>query len=201
MWQKIRTTFTYAYDHFRDDYDFFYIAGDDTYAAVDNMRAYLDGPEVKQLEEGYMDVISNHLQHSNGKKWVDIHPRPLYFGSAAPHNTVVFPGGGPGYTLNQAVLEVFGTKGMDFLPNVTDSREDVFTRSVFFSDIGIILSNTMDDHGRRHYLVLDTDVSGTFYVDQPGSDTPKLIRLKYNITPAIGLNSVLEQGIAFHTQK
>ena len=53
MWQKIRSMWTYAYNHYIDDFDFFYICGDNTYLSIPNMRAYLDGPEVYALEYGY----------------------------------------------------------------------------------------------------------------------------------------------------
>ena len=39
MWQKIRSMWAYAYDNYRNDYDFFHIGGDDMYVVVDNLRA------------------------------------------------------------------------------------------------------------------------------------------------------------------
>ena len=154
---------------------------------------------MKRLEEGYVDIISKHSEHSRvSRKWVDVRPRPLYFGLPVIRRTTVFPGGGPGYTLNRAALEVFGTKGMaEFLSDATDPREDLFIGS-FFSSNGIFLSNTVDDHGGRRYLALDADIAGTYFEGQIGPDLPRELKKKYNITFATGLNSVSEQGIAFH---
>ena len=50
MWQKVRSMWAYVNDNYKDDYDFFYICGDDVYVAVENLRAYLDGPEIERLD-------------------------------------------------------------------------------------------------------------------------------------------------------
>ena len=57
--KKIRSIWAYAYNHYLNEYDFFFICGDDTYVAVENMRAYVDGPEVERLERGFIDALMN----------------------------------------------------------------------------------------------------------------------------------------------
>ena len=61
MWQKIRSMWAYAHDNFLHDYDYFHIAGDDAYVVVDNMKAYLQGEQIKRLLNGYIDNISSSL--------------------------------------------------------------------------------------------------------------------------------------------
>jgi hypothetical protein len=53
---------TYAYDHYIDDFDYFYICGDDTYVLVDHMRHFLLGDHMKRLQNGYLDKFSLFLR-------------------------------------------------------------------------------------------------------------------------------------------
>lgn len=41
MWQKTRSIFRHIHKHFMHDYDYFFVCGDDTYAILENMYAYL----------------------------------------------------------------------------------------------------------------------------------------------------------------
>jgi len=156
MWQKIRSMWAYAYDHFLDEYDFFHIAGDDVYMVIENLRSFLDGPDVIRLEDGYLDEISIKMKASKWDK--EKGPRPLIIGLPFSPKKTLSPGlntvprGGPGYTLNRAALEFFGKAGkMDsFLKDNIDSREDVFVGS-FFQGNGIYLSHTLDRTGGLRY--------------------------------------------------
>jgi len=153
MWQKIRSMWAYAYDHFLDEYDFFHIAGDDVYMVIENLRSFLDGPDIIRQEDGYLDETSIKMKASKWDK--EKGPRPLIIGLPMPHykkGLNIFPRGGPGYTLNRAALEFFGKAGkMDsFLKDNIDSREDVFVGS-FFQGNGIYLSHTLDRTGGLRY--------------------------------------------------
>jgi len=67
MWQKLRSIWGYVYDNYLDECNYFYIGGDDVLVAVDNLRSYLNGPEV-------VDEIA----HIHGKVVVEM-PLPLFF--------------------------------------------------------------------------------------------------------------------------
>lgn len=41
MWGKTRFGFKYAWDHYKDEYDWFMKADDDTYVIVDNLKKFL----------------------------------------------------------------------------------------------------------------------------------------------------------------
>jgi len=41
LWRKATLTFTYIYENYLNDHDWFFKADDDTYALIDNMREYL----------------------------------------------------------------------------------------------------------------------------------------------------------------
>eukprot|EP00957_Ditylum_brightwellii_P176191 13415612-Ditylum_brightwellii.AAC.1 len=151
MWQKIRSMWAYAYQY-REEYDFFHIAGDDVYIAIDNMQAYFDSTEVIPLEDGYMDVISSHRSFRNkAEKWKDIRPRLLLFGIPMPHKGMLVPAGGPGYTLNRAVVELFIDKILSTcLATNRDPCEDVFVGSCF-NEHGVMLSVTKDTNNADRY--------------------------------------------------
>ncbi|CAJ1942704.1 unnamed protein product [Cylindrotheca closterium] len=86
MWQKVRSIWAYAYDNYIEDFDYFYLAGDDTHVIVENLRAYLEslGPRAKS--------------------------EPLYLGHWIPdisgQTGDYFCGGGAGYLLNKKALRM-----------------------------------------------------------------------------------------------
>ena len=121
----------------------------------DNLRAYVLSDEIKRLEDGYIDVFNNKV--ANAAKAAKVRPRPLLLG--APHfrggKGMTFPDGGPGYTFNQAALDLFATECLPhFLPNNTDPREDVFVGSCFL-DNDILVSHTRDEQGGGRYIDID----------------------------------------------
>lgn len=90
MWQKTRMLWKVVHDRFLDSFDYFYLAGDDVYLLVENLRAFLR--ELEALE-------------SNG---TNARSKPRHFGSWLPARSMV--AGGPGYVLNRAALEQYAGK-------------------------------------------------------------------------------------------
>ena len=41
MWQKTRSILSYMHDNYLDEFEYFYLAGDDTHLIVENLRNYL----------------------------------------------------------------------------------------------------------------------------------------------------------------
>ena len=156
MWQKVRSIWGYAYDHFLEDYDYFHISGDDSYVVVDNMKAYLMGEQVSRLLKGHIDILSR-LFYSSTKRWETIEAgqeRPLLLGAPHPFRHSIFPIGGPGYTLNREAVRLLVEKGGPLdteLVNNEDPREDVFIASLLWT-IGVIVSDTRDETGAFRYL-------------------------------------------------
>ncbi len=151
MWQKIRSMWTYAYDHYVQDYDYFYIAGDDTYVLMDNMRLFLRSQQVERLKNGHLDRISRYYVDHGFNTTAHMRPRPLVFGTPMMYPDIpVFAGGG-GYILNQAALKMWGELGVDyFKAEIRDSREDVFMGKFFFQH-GVYISDTQDEEGRWRF--------------------------------------------------
>jgi glycoprotein-N-acetylgalactosamine 3-beta-galactosyltransferase len=52
IWQKVRSMWSYIYDNFYDDYDWFHIGGDDLYLIVENLRLYLESEEIRTAANG-----------------------------------------------------------------------------------------------------------------------------------------------------
>ena len=52
IWQKTRANWAYIYDNYYNDYDWFHIGGDDLYVLVENLRLYLESPEIQLAVKG-----------------------------------------------------------------------------------------------------------------------------------------------------
>lgn len=52
IWQKVRSIWSYVYDHYYHDYDWFHIGGDDLYLIVNNLRYYLESDEIQWAAQG-----------------------------------------------------------------------------------------------------------------------------------------------------
>lgn len=83
MWEKVRSTWSYVYQHYLRDYDWFYIAGDNTFVVAENLKnALVEYP---------------------------IDEKPMYVGFAmtrTPYKRKSYCGGGAGYTLNREAVRV-----------------------------------------------------------------------------------------------
>jgi len=197
MWQKMRSMWAYAYDHYKDDYDFFNICGDDVYVAVDNLRAFVDGPQVMRLEKGYKDAIAKHYIRIDKKELPYMNPKPLIFGSPMPHRGCLFPAGGSGYTMNRAALALLVEVGLpSFLPDAIDSREDVFVGS-FFCKQRVYLSDSRDSLGGLRY----GETAQQAYDMKNGKNSVRnedKMKIKMGLDFRTGIDSASAQHIAFH---
>jgi len=199
--KKIRSMWAYAYDHYRDEFDFFHIAGDDTYIAVDNLRSFLDGPHVIRLEEGHLDEISSHPHYrKRATRWINKGniSRPLIFGVPCPYNRLVYPAGGPGYTLNRAALEVFANSGFG-LPEIRelyDSREDVFIGETLARQ-GVYVSHVLDQ-SKGWRFGESAEFSSNHKKNEPSFYEWKSISDKFGLQAGDHLNSISKEASAFH---
>jgi len=207
MWQKIRSMWAYAYDHYLDDYDFFHIAGDDVFMVIENLRSFLDGPDVLRLENGYLDEISSRPEYRKmASKWASsdfyhgvhgLSSRPLYFGTPAKYKGL-FPCGGPGYTLNRAALQFFGMNGVDsHHSEVRDSREDVFIGG-WFEKQGLVLSHVHDRFNATRVG------SSALWIGSEKKNVPmvcpgvKFLRNEYGLVGGKYVDGISEEFLSFH---
>jgi hypothetical protein len=200
MWQKVRSMWAYAHDYYfdgNDEFDAYYIGGDDVYVAVDNLRAYLLSEQVEKLQNGHLDTISQ--RHQDAQKWATVRPRPLLLATPIYRgNKGIYPSGGPGYTLNRAALDLFGTEGLSkFYVNNTDSREDAYMGG-FFQERGIYTTDTRDEKGAWRYMIEGLETMYKF----DGVISPivplKMKDLYKNLTYYPSIDGVSSQAVSFH---
>jgi hypothetical protein len=194
MWQKVRSMWAYVHNNYRNEYDFFYICGDDVYVAVENLRAYLDGPDVERLENGHVDGILKYYKYIYSKKWEEKRPRPLLLGTPFMYRKCPCPDGGAGYVMNPQALDLFYSNLPYHLHNVTDPREDLFVGLSFCSQ-GMYLSdsrNSLDD-GWRFWHGASLAFSG-----KGAPNAPKYLEQLFGFPFMTEMDAISEQQISFH---
>ena len=142
MWQKVRSMWSYVYDNYYQDYDWFHIGGDDMYVLVENLRLYLESEEI-QLAASEGHLSSNKIT-------------PLYLGQRFKHTgdpNNMYNAGGSGYTINKATLKALVVDCFPgFFPHRMTSEEDLFTARCLKSRFGVYPLITTDDEGGERYL-------------------------------------------------
>ena len=148
MWQKSRSIWAYIYDNYLQEYDFFYLSGDDTHVIVENLRSFL---------QSMVDNLMNY---------------PLYLGHWIPdlydrnnnktENPYYFIGGGPGYVLNRKAVQILVE---DVLPNcgttTVNSAEDRILGYCFRTIAGVLGNNTVDLEGSQRFHGMDPSFVAT----------------------------------------
>jgi glycoprotein-N-acetylgalactosamine 3-beta-galactosyltransferase len=133
MWQKSRSIWKFIGDHYLEDYDYFFLGGEDLFVLVDNLRAYLGslspGPEA---------------DHFVGRR----------FKGKGYSNDNYFNSGGAGYVLSRATLRKYVTIGYehrDCSAHEHTSQEDVMMARCLRVAFGIGLTDTRDSQGRERF--------------------------------------------------
>ena len=195
MWQKIRSMWAYAHDHFLEDYDYFHISGDDSVVVVDNMKAYFQGGQVARLLDGYIDNIARGSEQDKQKQWLDSGgkrmKRPLWFGVPGLIRDELFALGGCGYTINRELLRRIGIEGgaLDtILAENEDFREDVFFRDLALK-VDTVLSDTRDDTGAFRYLSFSPSIRFGYKTHFP---------YRYQIPDRRGMSHFSNETVALH---
>ncbi|KAL7529918.1 hypothetical protein ACHAXR_005802 [Thalassiosira sp. AJA248-18] len=134
MWQKVRSIWKFIGTHYLEDFDWFFIGGDDLYVLPHNLKTYLaslthkDGTDPKSKE-----YFVGRRFNSGGND---------YFNS-----------GGAGYSLSQATLRKF-LAAMDDARHCSagahTSMEDVMIARCL-SYLGIQFTDTRDAKGRERF--------------------------------------------------
>jgi hypothetical protein len=132
MWQKTRSILAYMYDNYFDDYEYFYLAGDDTHLIVENLRRYL------------YTVEQTH----------NVAKEPLYMGMPYTYRTILYNSGGAGYVLNRVALKRLVLVAFQICHAKNQvSAEDRFVGKCLKS-MNIDPLHTVDAQGRQRFLGL-----------------------------------------------
>jgi Fringe-like len=120
LWTKLNETLQYLYDNYRDGgYDWIYKADDDTYAILENLKAYLSSPEVLENAKADQPVIYGRIYSSpryrdliTNKDFYFKDPQNKAFGERFfqrinRNDPVLYNYGGPGYVMNWNYVERF----------------------------------------------------------------------------------------------
>jgi hypothetical protein len=182
MWMKTRSIWAYIHDHYLEDFDFFYLSGDDTHVIVENLRSYLES------------------LGSRAKEY------PLYLGHWIPdlydheEEGAYFCGGGPGYILNRKALRILVR---DILPHCNlyeqNPAEDRILGGCFRS-FGILGNNSVDETGAQRFHGMDPQYVGSFKGDS------RFYKIVYEYWGKLfgfrtGLNITSSESISFHLLK
>lgn len=117
------------HDNYLDDYEYYYVCGDDTVLIVENLRRFLFNVEDR----------------------FDSKNEPLYLGEIIKKQFFRFAGGGPGYLINARASRDLFARSPDCYGNVEASAEDRFFGRCMH-DLNIPLQDTADARGRQRFL-------------------------------------------------
>jgi glycoprotein-N-acetylgalactosamine 3-beta-galactosyltransferase len=182
MWLKVYAMWRYVYDHYRDDYDFFHIGGDDHYVIAENLR---------------------HTVSTGSWKGAWNDSEPLYLGgSLALGEKRRYCNGGSGYTLNRVALkmlvhDLFPTPRC--WPHWQASDEDKIVASCFRS-VGIQCMDTNDDRNETRYHTWNADQHADWAIGKPAQDWAYLPE-NHGIAWKEGLGQISETSVSFHLKK
>jgi glycoprotein-N-acetylgalactosamine 3-beta-galactosyltransferase len=148
LWMKVRSIFAYMYDHYLDDYDFFFLSGDDAHVIVENLRRVLESSII-------MDDETTTTKNENDF--------PLYLGHWIPflNKKDYFCGGGAGYVLNRVALRILVR---DLFPNCFPhirGADDVVLADCF-RRVGIVGNNSVDATGAQRFHGMTPSEVATF---------------------------------------
>ena len=134
MWQKVRSIYKFVGTHYLDDYDWFFIGGDDLFVMPHNLKTYLAS-----------------LTHKDGTD-----PRTKGYHVGRRFNSGgndYFNSGGAGYALSHATLRTYLDNFDDARhcsAEVRSSMEDVFIARCL-RHLGIQFTDTRDANGRERF--------------------------------------------------
>ena len=178
IWQKVRSTWQYLHDNYIDEYEWFYIGGDDVYMMVENMKMYLGSEELRAASE-------------NGAKPVFLGRRFFRDGK----EELQFNAGGPGYVLNRAALKTlvgtFDHCGVD----LKGFWEDVQV-ALCLSKEGVLPYDTRDEEGRERFLPF---MAGHHYNYRPPKKNPMSDwYVRYSVDLKLGKDCCSQSSVTFH---
>jgi hypothetical protein len=177
MWQKTRSILAYLHDHYRHDYDYFWVGGDDTFMVVENMKRYL-----AIVEDRYGDAARNE---------------PLYLGHHVRAPSFRFAGGGPGYILNRRALEIFFEQASQCQEYTEVSAEDRYL-GMCYKTIGVLVQDTADARGQQRFIGYEPNIMGK--TDGMAKFFRRLFQLWIDDHPrtSMGQGLISEQAFGLH---
>jgi len=188
IWQKVRSIWSYVYDNYYEDYDWFHIGGDDLFLLVENMRLYLESNEIKLAAKG---------GSTDGTP--PGHEKPLFLGrrfAEGGNRNRMFNSGGAGYSINKAAIKALVDKFPTCFPNAHTFAEDVMVAACF-RQMGVLPFETKDQNGSERYMPF---APGHHLTYQPPEENPQddwYVKYSPNGIKT-GYEHCSEHSVAFH---
>lgn len=188
IWQKTRANWAYIYDNYYNDYDWFHIGGDDLYVLVENLRLYLESPEIQLAVKG------GRADH----KLPEGMEVPMFMGrrfAEQGNMERIFNSGGSGYTINKAALKTLVVKAFPHcFPHMKTFAEDVMVATCLRNQ-GVFPYETKDEQGGERYMPFQPAHHLTYKIpaDKNSDWYPK-----YSINIKEGLDHCAARSVAFH---
>jgi len=189
IWQKVRAMWSYIYDNYYEEYDWFHIGGDDLYLLVENLRLYLESEEIQLASNGGERLPT-------GKEGKQL---PLFLGrrfKEQGNEKRIFNSGGSGYTMNKAALKALVADAFPTCqPHLHTFAEDVMVAQCFRNKLEVFPFDTKDENGGERYMPfapmhhlnynIPKDVKSDWYAN-------------YSIDIKEGLDHCAARSVAFH---
>lgn len=135
MWQKSRSIWKFVGTHYLEDFDFFYLGGDDLFAIPQNLKRYLQ--EILEVRHSTADDDFYVGRRFKGR-----------------NDTSYFNSGGPGYVLSRGALRKYVNIGWNHPNCSTDAvtaAEDVMMAKCMKNVFDIDLIDTRDEQLRERF--------------------------------------------------
>jgi glycoprotein-N-acetylgalactosamine 3-beta-galactosyltransferase len=189
IWQKVRSMWSYIYDHYYEEYDWFHIGGDDLYLIVENLRLYLESEEIQLAANG-----GKYLPNGNETKQL-----PLFLGrrfKEQGNEKRIFNSGGSGYTMNKAALKSLVVDAFPTcMPHLRTFAEDVMVAQCFRNKLGVYPFDTKDENCGERYMPFTPRHHLNYRIP---SDVKSDWYANYSIDIKEGLDHCSSQSVAFH---
>lgn len=182
---------SYIYDYYYEDYDWFHIGGDDLFLIVENLRKYLESEEIRTASNGGIFLPTGD----------ETKQTPLLLGRRFAYQgdrNNIFDSGGSGYTMNKAAFKLLVTEGFpNYFPHAHTFSEDTMVSKIF-KKMGVLPYDTKDGNGSERYMPF---LPGHHW----GYKVPKDINsdwyAKYSIDIKEGPEHCAINSVAFHYVK
>jgi hypothetical protein len=183
MWQKTRSILAYMYDNYLEEFDYFYLAGDDTHVIVENLKLYLEQEQTRSIQKEHNDI--------------------LYAGNIVKFAGKVFIGGGSGYVLSRTALKLLIE---EVLPTCNADLQKAFEDRL----IGVCLKEylkidpmgAIDNNKRQLFHGKSPKQMVNYLVDDPKMKASIKIWEEQNPTNfSTGIDYISPYSVAFHLLK
>jgi hypothetical protein len=109
LWNKLNETVLHIHDNYRDEFDWFLKADDDSYVIIENLHAFLTSSQVLEQAKNQQPLVYGRrfgMPMKNVPKRISdenfVHRFLQRYGS---NQTLIFNSGGAGYVMNRPYLE------------------------------------------------------------------------------------------------